>query len=151
MRFARLAIGGCGLAALAYGVVLMAETGWQNVARTLVWLVGGVLVHDGALAPATIALVVIGSRLLPRWLGGPAAIGLVVLASLTLLAIPVLGRFGARPDNPTLLDRDYRAGWLVVAGAVLASVAVAAAWRRRRGAKRALGRVSPDRQAGVRR
>ena len=38
--------------------------------------------------------------------------GGVVLGSLTLLAIPVLGRFGERPDNATLLDRNYTVGWL---------------------------------------
>ena len=38
-------------------------------------------------------------------------------ARVTLVAVPVLGRFGARADNPTLLDRDYVAGWLVLAGA----------------------------------
>jgi hypothetical protein len=36
-----------------------------------------------------------------------------------VVAIPVLGRFGARPDNPTLLDRPYLTGWLVVAGLTL--------------------------------
>ena len=49
----------------------------------------------------------------PRSVRAPAAVALVVLGSVTLLAVPVLGRFGARPDNPTLLDRDYSAGWLV--------------------------------------
>jgi hypothetical protein len=48
--------------------------------------------------------------------------GLLVLGSLTIMAIPVLGRFGARPDNPTLLDRNYTAGWLVVAGLTLVAV-----------------------------
>ena len=36
-----------------------------------------------------------------------------------LWAIPVLGRFGARHDNPTLLDRNYVAGWALVAGLTL--------------------------------
>ena len=47
----------------------------------------------------------------PGRLRAPAAAAFVVLGSVTLLAIPVLGRFGARPDNPTLLDRHYVAGW----------------------------------------
>ncbi len=40
----------------------------------------------------------------------PAVVGCVVLGSVTLLAVPVLGRFGERSDNPTLLDRNYTAG-----------------------------------------
>ncbi|MEZ5095067.1 MAG: hypothetical protein R2731_02430 [Nocardioides sp.] len=72
-----------------------------------------------------LGLTLLGSRLLPGWLHGPAAAGLVVLGSLTLVAVPVLGLFGARPDNPTLLDRPYLTGWLALAGVVLAGVAVA--------------------------
>ena len=51
--------------------------------------------------------------LLPRAARAPAVVGFVVLGSVTLLAVPVLGRFGARPDNATLLDRDYVVGWVV--------------------------------------
>ena len=55
-----------------------------------------------------------------------------VLGPVTLLAVPVLGRFGERPDNPTLLDRDYTAGWLVLAGLTALTVAAAAVVRSRR-------------------
>ena len=41
----------------------------------------------------------------------------------TTVPHPVLGRFGARADNPTLLDRDYLAGWLVLAALVAVGVA----------------------------
>jgi hypothetical protein len=41
--------------------------------------------------------------------------------------VPTLGRFGATADNPTLLDRDYLAGWLVFAAIVVAGAAVWAA------------------------
>ena len=44
---------------------------------------------------------------------------LVVLATVTVTAIPVLGRFGARPDNLTILPRNYVLGWLVLAALVL--------------------------------
>ena len=63
------------------------------------------------LAPLTIGAAV-AARLLPR---APAGRGrrsaLVVLRTVTVTAIPVLGPWGARPDNPTLLDRNYVAGW----------------------------------------
>jgi hypothetical protein len=75
--------------------------------------------------------VAISMRLLPACLRGPAAVGMVVLGSLTLAAIPVLDRFGAGPDNPTLLDRDYTAGWPVVAPIIVVGVAAGAAIQRR--------------------
>ncbi len=69
--------------------------------------------------------------------------GFVVLGSATLLAIPVLGRFGERPDNPTLLDRNYTAGWLVLAALVAGGVAIGCWWNltRRRPAD---GTTTPD-------
>jgi hypothetical protein len=131
MTWLRLGVGAGGLAAATYGFVVMGESGLTNIVRTLYWLAGGVIAHDGLLAPATLVIVGVATRLLPAWARGPAAVGLLVLGSLTLMAIPVLGRFGARPDNPTLLDRNYTAGWLLVATITCASVVAVALVRRR--------------------
>jgi hypothetical protein len=60
----------------------------------------------------------------------------VVLGSVTVLAVPVLGRFGERSDNATLLDRDYTAGWLVLALFTVAAVVVASVLRSRRATRR---------------
>ncbi|MBM6403364.1 hypothetical protein JQN72_03795 [Phycicoccus sp. CSK15P-2] len=130
MRAARAALGAVGLGLLAYGLVLAVGLGPQLV-NVLVWFVGGVVAHDGVLAPVVIVLGVLAATRAPAWLR-PALVGLlVVLGPLTLVAVPVLGRFGARPDNPTLLDRPYWAGYLAVAAlAVLAAGALAV--RRRR-------------------
>jgi hypothetical protein len=45
----------------------------------------------------------------------------------TLLAIPELGRFGARADNPTLLDRHYWLGWSVLVTLVVVGVGAGSA------------------------
>jgi hypothetical protein len=50
----------------------------------------------------------------------------------TLLAIPAIGRVGARPDVPSLLTRPYGGLWLGFAVLVVAVVVVAALLRRRR-------------------
>jgi hypothetical protein len=57
----------------------------------------------------------------------------VVWGGVTLMAVPVLGRFGARPDNPTLLDRPYLGTWVALSVVTLAVVATAGALRARRG------------------
>ncbi|MEJ7741096.1 MAG: hypothetical protein WKF73_00275 [Nocardioidaceae bacterium] len=121
-----------GLAGLAWGAKQFLGLGLDNITTTAVWLVGGVLAHDGVLAPLVVVLALIAIRLLPVWLRGPLAAGLVVLGSVTLLAIPVLGRFGARTDNPTLLDRNYVGGWLVLVAITVTCVAVAGLISRRR-------------------
>jgi hypothetical protein len=101
-----------------------------------VWLAGGVVLHDLVLAPLVVLLGVALARVLPGAARGPVVVGAVVLGSVTLLAVPVLGRFGARPDNPTLLDRPYWAGWSLLAAltavAVATGVAVVRSRQRRR-------------------
>jgi len=123
-----------GLAGLAWGAKQVVELGFDDIVAAGVWLVAGVLAHDGLLAPTVVVVALIAMRLLPVWLRGPLTAGLVVLGSATLLAIPVLGRFGARSDNPTLLDRDYVGGWLVLAAITVGCVAVSSliSWRRSR-------------------
>ena len=49
-----------------------------------------------------------------------------MLVTVTITAIPVLGKWGERPDNPTLLDRPYLLGWLIFAGLVLGTTLVSA-------------------------
>jgi hypothetical protein len=120
----RLGVGGLGVAAAAYGVVRLLELGVDNLVAAAAWLVGGVAVHDGLLAPLTVGAgaLLVRSRRLP----GAAVTGLVVFATVTVVAVPVLGRFGARPDNPTLLDRNYVLGWLALATLTVLYVGIAA-------------------------
>lgn len=130
----RVALVGLGVIAAAYGGWLLLDLGIDNLVDTVTWLVGGVLLHDAVLAPVTLVSAFVATRVLPAVWRGPVAAGAIVLGSVTLLAIPVLGRYGARSDNPTLLDRNYTAGWLALAGLTCAGVAVAAliSTRRRR-------------------
>ena len=122
----------------AAGVLLVLYGGWLLVSReddllgVAVWLAAGVLLHDAVLAGVTIVLGALAVRLAPEPARAPLVVGLVVLGTTTLLAVPVLGRFGARADNPTLLDRDYTAGWLVLAALTAVAVVVAALVRSRR-------------------
>lgn len=123
---ARVALALLGVAMAGYGVVLLlTRQDADQVVDAVLWLVGGVVVHDGIVVPVVLLLVVLGMRALPASYRSPAAVALVVLGPLTLLAVPVLGRFGARPDNPTLLDRPYVTSWsgLVVVGVVAVVVA----------------------------
>ncbi len=121
----RTALGVGGFLVGGYGAFRLLELGWDNLGGTVLWLAAGVVLHDAMLAPLTIGLCLLGVRLLPRRWRGAAAGGLLVLGTVTLSAVPTLFRFGARADNPTLLDRPYLLGWLVVAAVVLVGVAAA--------------------------
>lgn len=120
---------------LVTGLLLATWGAWKLVAFELLdlravalWLAGGVFAHDALIAPLTLGLA-LAARALPRWWRAPAAVGLLVLGSVTLLAIPVLGRFGAKADNPTVVDRNYLLGWALLATITVVAIA-ATGWRR---------------------
>lgn len=126
-----------GAAAAGYGVWLLLDLGRDNLLATLLWLAGGVVVHDGVLAPAVVLAGLALTRILARsgrGLGAPTVWGLVVLGTVTVTAVPVLSGLGVRADNPTLLDRPYLTGWLVLAGITWGLVAAVSVLRRGRSA-----------------
>jgi hypothetical protein len=124
----RLLMGAVGVAGAAYGALLLLRLDLADLADAVLWLAAGVVVHDFVLVPATLAALWVAGRLVPPARRGTLAAGFVVLGTLTVLAVPVLGRFGERADNPTVLDRHYLAGWLVVAAVTTIGVAVGT-WR----------------------
>ncbi|ROR90082.1 hypothetical protein [Nocardioides aurantiacus] len=119
-RVAQAVVGVVGVAAAAYGGLLLLDLDGPDLLDALLWLAGGVVLHDAVVAPLTVLATLALRRVLPSRTWTAVTVGLVVLLTVTATAVPVLGRFGARPDNPTLLDRDYTGGWLVLAGLVVA-------------------------------
>ena len=118
----RAVLGSAGVLLAAYGAWLLLSR--QDLSGNLdvaLWLAGGVLVHDVLLGSVVIVVSLLATRLLPAVARPAAGAGLVVLGSLTVLAVPFLGGFGREnaPDNPTLLDRDYTAGYLVLVATVI--------------------------------
>lgn len=130
MRTVRAAVAVAGAAAALWGVWKLTAYSLPELSAVALWLAGGVVAHDALVVPLTLALALV-ARLLPLPWRAPAAVGLIVLAPVTLLAIPVLGRFGARDDNLTLLDRNYWIGWVVLA-VVTVAVCLLAGRRRQR-------------------
>ena len=110
----RLLLGIGGLAAAAYGAVAARRPGSRRLRRRAIWLVGrGASLHDAVLAPLDR-----GRAWSCRRAAGAAAApwrGCVVLGSVTLLAVPVLGRFGARPTTRRCSTGTTPSAWLVLA------------------------------------
>lgn len=132
MRVLRPALGVGGVAMIVVGLYYLLPLGLVNLFHTVVWLGGGVVAHDLVFALIVVAVGFFGARLLPRWAAAPMAAGGIVLVTVTLTAIPVLGRFGAKPDDPTLLDQPYLAAWWTFAGVVVVCTAIACALNRSR-------------------
>lgn len=123
---ARWVTGAVGVALAAYGVgLLLSRQDFDRLVGVAVWLAVGVVLHDLVLAPVVVLAGLGVARLVPPVARAAVAVGAVVLGSVTLMAVPVLGRFGARADNPSLLDRPYWAGWALLV--VLTAAAVAGA------------------------
>ena len=125
MRTIRVVVALLGLGAASYGATLLLDLGVDNLLATLEWVVGGVAIHDGLLAPLSVVVGVVLVRATKGRMPAPVVVGALVLGTVTIAAVPVLGRFGARADNPTLLDRSYVAGWVVFAGLTILVVLVA--------------------------
>ncbi len=122
---ARLLIAAAGVITGLFGAyLLLSRQNQDQLVSAAIWLATGVVLHDFVLAPVVLALVAVGGRLVPRSFRAPAIAGLVVLGTATVLAIPVLSGMGERADNPSLLNRNYPVGWLVLAVLVLVAVVV---------------------------
>ena len=132
MKALRLALGMLGVAAGLYGAWSLRAVERADWPSVLAYLGGGVVLHDFVLAPVVVGIGVVAARLAPTAWRAPMVVGLVVWGGLTLMAVPVLGRFGALSDNPTLLDRPYLASWAVGTALVVLAIAAAGVLRARR-------------------
>jgi hypothetical protein len=100
----------------AYGAVLVWENPPVIIARILVWALAGVVLHDLVFAPVSVVLGFAGRRLIPGQWSAPIAVAAFCSVVLVFLAIPVYGKPGMRPDNMTVLDRNYPLGlWISLA------------------------------------
>jgi hypothetical protein len=114
----RVVLVAVGLLIGGYGAVLVWENAPVIIMRILVWALVGVMLHDAVFAPLCVALGFAGRRLIPGRLWPPIALAAFCSAVLAFLAIPVYGKPGLRPDNMTVLDRNYHLGLAVSLGIV---------------------------------
>jgi hypothetical protein len=127
-----------GGAVMAFGIagalVSARETRPIDLAR---WFFGAAVAHDAILAPAAGLIGVALTRLVPGRFRAPVQGGVIVTGVVVLFSVPLVRRDGVRPDNPTVLFRDYGAALLVVLGGVwvvtAALVALSCSRRRARG------------------
>ena len=124
----RLALAAVGVAVGAYGALLLWENPPVIIMRILVWAVVGVVLHDLVFAPLCVALGFAARRLVPGKWWPPIAVAAFCSVVLAFLAVPVYGRPGMRPDNMTVLDRNYPLGLWISLAAVWACVPLYLSW-----------------------
>ena len=113
---ARVTLVVLGLVVGVYGAVLVLDNPPVIIIRIVVWALVGIVLHDLVFAPICVALGFAGRRLIPgRW-WPPIALAALCSVVLVFLAVPVYGKPGIRPDNMTVLDRNYELGlWISLA------------------------------------
>ncbi len=130
-RFWICAAAGLGIA--AFGLIgLLNDPRAGSLSNWATFLIGGLVLHDGLFAPLVVGASLVAWWVLPRR-ARPAIIATAIVAGVVvLISIPVLGRPGELPGNPSLLPRDYAAGLAVALGVIglVGAFAVARALRR---------------------
>ena len=99
-----------------YGVVLLWDHSPTVLVRIAVWALVGVAVHDFVFAPLCVAAGLAGRPLLPARWQSPVAVAALCTVVLAVLAVPVFNKPGLKPDNPTVLDRNYPLGAVGIPG-----------------------------------
>lgn len=103
-----------GAAGIAYGAWLTLHeilAGTATLSGFAAWWLAGPLVVDLLLMPAVVICGLALARFVPARWRRPIEAATLLTALLTLVAAPVVSGLGRRPDNPSLLDRDYPAGF----------------------------------------
>jgi hypothetical protein len=125
-----VAIGG---ACMAFGMVaLMSKAAATAPSNFAVYFVGLALLHDLLIVPIVMVIAVALRRVTPRAGRGLVSGALLVSATVVLFSVPFVAGWGAQPDNPSFLPRDYRLGMAVVLAAVWAISIVLLIRRHRR-------------------
>lgn len=110
-----------GWAAIVFG----AWSAWSHMgpssrANFALFLVGAAIVHDAVVAPVTIVVGTLVARRAPRLARGAVGGALVISATITLAAWPVVRRYGELADNPSFLPNPAGLGLLVIVAGVWA-------------------------------
>lgn len=132
MRATRIVLLAGGFAMGLWGLWLIRDFRLDQLLSAMIWLAGGVIAHDGILAPVVVGIGVVLARITPRYARKPVTVGLILWGTVTMAVANVLSGQGGKADNDSILDRPYVSTWLVMTLVVLAGVAVMSSASRRR-------------------
>ena len=108
MKAWRTALATSGVLLGLYGAFrLLTNVGFVELLVLAAWLIGAVVIHDGLLSPAVLAVGWFLARRVPprarRYLQG----FLVVAGLLTVIAVPLMLRRDTQPVSKAMLQQDY--------------------------------------------
>ena len=155
-RVLRWVLGALGVAGIGWGVLLTfgAAPTWPERISTGLWLLVPPVLDDVILLPVAALIGWLVVRRLRRPWRDVVLVALTLSLVAVILAVPFLSGYGRLPDNPSLLDRHYVGGTLVVLGVIwVGSLLAGSLLARRRPARSeqagASRRAGPSRRAGA--
>jgi len=113
----RIILAVAGIALLAFGVFrLLSEIPTHSLLMLAVWLVAALVLHDALLAPSVVGLGWLLRRYVPDRGRHYVQVALIMIALVTLIAIPMIFLRGSQPAAKALLLRNYGANLIVIIG-----------------------------------
>jgi hypothetical protein len=88
-------------------VTYVDRRGTADLVRLGEWVVGGNVVHDVVLVPAALLVTWLVARVVREPWRTPLLAGLGATACILLVSVPLLGGYGRKAGNPSLLPLDY--------------------------------------------
>ena len=149
MRAWRIAFAASGILLGLFGVFrLVTEVPIGNLLVLAGWMFGAVLIHDGLLSPAVIAVGWLVGHTVPargrRYVQG----ALIAGGLITAIAIPLILRAGREPASKALLQQNFGGNLTILLGLVAAASLMLYALRVARDTKAAAAaEPSPERPA----
>jgi hypothetical protein len=121
----RLVLGLVGVGLGLYGIGrLFSSVPWSSLVLVGVWLVLALVIHDGLLSPAVVAVTVLLGRIPPRG-RRYLQFGLIVAALVTVIALPMISQQQRQPPSKALLQQDYQVNLMILL-AIIAAGSLAA-------------------------
>ncbi|HKX14255.1 MAG TPA: hypothetical protein VJN19_03605 [Propionibacteriaceae bacterium] len=124
MKAWRIILAVAGVALLAFGVFrLLSEIPTHSLLILAVWLAAALVLHDVILAPSVVGVGWLLRRYVPDRGRRYVQVALIMIALVTVIAIPMIFLRGSQPAVKALLLRNYGANLIVIIG-VLAIVSL---------------------------
>ena len=115
MKVWRIMLAVAGIALLGFGVFrLFSEIPMHGLLILAVWLVAALVLHDAVLAPSVVGLGWLLRRHVPDRGRRFVQVGLIMIALVTVIAVPMIFLRGSQPATKALLLRNYGANLIVI-------------------------------------
>jgi hypothetical protein len=113
----RIILAVAGIALLAFGVFrLLSEIPPHSLLILAVWLVAALVLHDALLAPSVVGVGWLLRRYVPARGRRYVQVALIMIALVTVIAIPMIFLRGSQPAAKALLLRNYGANLILIIG-----------------------------------